>query len=338
MRHRVWALDARILFECAPRGSELRLAGAPLRLRGSLGTLRGTRLEFEPHRRSEMARERLRELLLRRHGAHQLMAWVERETDQGAIAAKENAMSRELPRGARELQLGHDRRPGRALLGRARGSCARGDPGGGSGCRGGGACRSLRRGSRAIASLLRSRSRTKGEHPQECHGEAARRCGRERKVAATNDCRLIVKLHILGRERSRQPLEHFRRVKLIALIARDGLAQPDTHQESRERIQHLRVVGSELLERLRAAQQLRAISACKELDDAHDVIARNGTEHRARLGLPGAAAAESDELIEERERIAEAPVGRVGEERHCDRIEGHALGGEDGAQVRRDVG
>src|SRR5215470_12863149 len=47
------ALDARILFECAPRGSELGLAGAPLRLRGSLGTLRGTCLEFEPHGRSE---------------------------------------------------------------------------------------------------------------------------------------------------------------------------------------------------------------------------------------------------------------------------------------------
>src|SRR5215470_2398278 len=116
------SLDAGILIECAPCGRELRLAGAPLRLRGSLGTRRGARLEFEPHGRSEMARQCLRELLLRRHGAHQLVARVEPETDQGASAAKEDAVSRELPRGARQLELGDDRRPGRALLGCGGGS------------------------------------------------------------------------------------------------------------------------------------------------------------------------------------------------------------------------
>src|SRR6516164_2985932 len=84
---------------------------APMRLRRGFSPGGRTGLEFEPHARAEMARQRLRQLLLGRHGAYQLVARIEPQTHQGALAAEEHTVARKLPRGSREFELRRDCRP-----------------------------------------------------------------------------------------------------------------------------------------------------------------------------------------------------------------------------------
>ena len=61
----------------------------------------------------------------------------------------------------------------------------------------------------------------------------------------------------------------------------------------------------------RSAAAAAASPAASSSRDAHDVIARDGAEHGARLGLARLAAAEGDQLIEQRQRVAHAAVGRL---------------------------
>src|SRR6202140_3645278 len=120
------ALHARVGLECTPRGSQLLLGDAPLRLRRRLGE-RTPDLKLEPHRLAVVARQRLCELLFLRRRTHRLGARIERQTHDCALAADERAVAGELARRARELQRVHDSCPrtgvgGAYRLGRAAGA------------------------------------------------------------------------------------------------------------------------------------------------------------------------------------------------------------------------
>src|SRR5215469_7830847 len=93
----------RILLERAARGGELRFRSTPRLRRGGLPA-RAAGLELEPHRLAKMPRQGLGELLLGGRSAHQLVTRIEREAHDRALPANENAVVRELPGCACELE------------------------------------------------------------------------------------------------------------------------------------------------------------------------------------------------------------------------------------------
>ena len=59
------------------------------------------------------------------------------------------------------------------------------------------------------------------------------------------------------------------------------------------------------------------------------MIPRHGAEHGARLGLARGSAAEGNQLIEQRQRVAHAAVGRLSDQLHRRRIKDNPFGFED---------
>ena len=159
-------LHARVGLEGPPRLGEFLLGGAPLRLRRRLGARR-RRLELEAHGLAEVARQRLRELLLLRGGAHQLVARIERQAHHCALAADEGAVAGELARGAGQLELAHDLRPrDRVPAGAAAAAAARPARRRGCGRRQprAGAARAARGGARSAPCAPRRRARPPGRN------------------------------------------------------------------------------------------------------------------------------------------------------------------------------
>ena len=181
----------------------------------------------------------------------------------------------------------------------------------------------------AIAHSLRASRRTKGDHAQQRHLKAGARIGSEVEVAAPDDRRLVEKLYILGRDLRGKTGQELRWVKLIALEVRHRLPQSDAGEKPGELIKKLGMIGGPLLEGARRAEQLARVGCGEELGQAHDMVAGNRAEHGARLSLVRSAAAEGNELIEKRERIAHASIRRLRNEAHRSRLEFHFLRLED---------
>src|ERR1700686_4332584 len=131
------ALHARVGLEGAPRGSQLLLGDAPCEKRRRLGE-RTPDLKLEPHRLAVVARQRLCELLFLRRRTHRLVARIERQTHDCALAADERAVAGELARRARELQRAHDSCPRTGVAGADGVRRAAGAGGGGGAGRAGG--------------------------------------------------------------------------------------------------------------------------------------------------------------------------------------------------------
>jgi DNA-binding Lrp family transcriptional regulator len=130
--------------------------------------------------------------------------------------------------------------------------------------------------------------------------------------------------------------EDLGRVQLIAREIRDRLFERNARQQRRELIEHLRIVRSELLERARRAHERAGVKGCEMLGEPHHVIARNRAQHGARRGLARRSAAEGNQLIKQRQRVAHAAIGRLCDETHRRRLKGNPLGFEDLAHALGD--
>ena len=128
------------------------------------------------------------------------------------------------------------------------------------------------------------------------------------------------------------------RVHLVFGEPGHGLAQRDLLQQGRDLVEELAVVGRELVDGRDGLEEPACIALGQPLHEAHDLLAVHGAEHRSRVGLGHAAAAEGQHLVEQRQRVAQAAVRRAREQLHRRRLEGDALGVEDVLQPRRDQG
>ncbi len=88
-------------------------------------------------------------------------------------------------------------------------------------------------------------------------------------------------------------------MQLVALVRCHRLRQRHAREERGEIVEHLCMVGRELLESCGLAQQSFTILLRQQLHDLHHVTAIDGTEHGARVRFQCLAAAEHDELIEQ---------------------------------------
>ena len=132
---------------------------------------------------------------------------------------------------------------------------------------------------------------------------------------------MIEKLYILWRNRLREAFKHLRRIQLITFEIVHRLFHGDPDEKRRELVQHLRVVGRELFERLRTSQELRHVHRTQQLRKPHDVVARNRAKHGARFFLAGLPAPEGDQLIQQRQRVPHASIRRLCNEPQPGRFE-----------------
>ena len=174
------------------------------------------------------------------------------------------------------------------------------------------------------------------EHPEQGHLESAARIGRKLEVAPAEDRKLERKLQVLRGHPLAQRRERLGRVDLVVREPGHGLAQCGLLQQGRDFVEQLAVVRRELVDRRDGFKQAARVAVRKALDEPHDLLPVHRAEHRARVGLGHAAAAEGEHLVEQRERVAQAPVGRAREQRDRRRLERDALGAEDMLQPRRD--
>jgi hypothetical protein len=95
----------------------------------------------------------------------------------------------------------------------------------------------------------------------------------------------------------------------------------DPDEKRREFVEHLRIVRRELLERMRAAQELRHVHRTQQLRKSHHVVPRNRAKHRARFFLACFPASEGDQLIQQRQPVPHASIGRLRNEPQSSRFE-----------------
>src|ERR1700733_526812 len=119
------ALHTGIGFKRLARGLQLLLRSSLLGLRRGLRLPIGRR-KLEAHGLAVKMRERLRELFLLRGRPNEFYTRIDRQPNDAGLPTHQHAMARELPRGAAELELVHDRGPG-AVSG---GAVRRGSAGG----------------------------------------------------------------------------------------------------------------------------------------------------------------------------------------------------------------
>ena len=206
-----------------------RCASARSATRAGVSAAASRTLDLEPHRSAEVARQRLREFILRARGCARGAARIERQAHRGPFACQQYAVAGQLL-AARPADPAPRRSPAIhvAVAGAAGRWCDRSPAPRRCGTVLGWRGRPPdRRASAGRTALPRGRTRRrrrvprrpKGQHADQRHAKAGARIRRQRQIAPPENGGLIVQLHILGAEsRAASRASSSARMQLIALV------------------------------------------------------------------------------------------------------------------------
>ncbi|MBV6417113.1 MAG: hypothetical protein CMLOHMNK_01750 [Steroidobacteraceae bacterium] len=116
------------------------------------------------------------------------------------------------------------------------------------------------------------------------------------------------------------------------------LLQRRTHQYARELVEHRAVIGRPFEECMRGRDGPSGITRSQGIGNRRDPVAIDRAEHLARGRGRHHAAAERDQLVEQRQAVAHAAVRRMRDRLQRGRLEGDAFGSQDLRHSRGDRG
>ncbi len=164
--------------------------------------------------------------------------------------------------------------------------------------------------------------------------------GNEGEIATAQHADVVIQLQVLGGN-CRGELGHYFGSYVILIVVRlpGGLEQRHAREQARQRIQQRDVVRRPLIERMRIFKQRADVLAGKQPHQLHHLLAIHRTEHGARIHLAHFAfATECQQLVEQRQRIAQRTIRRGGDQTQRRRLGSDPFLLEDVGESRGDGG